>query len=197
MLNHYKQGDLYRKLWADMTPRCIIVQWPYMKVEVFRINGTRLLFNNFYRLTKNFEAQHYTTLYEGNPPVTFTNGQEYVMLMALTNCVTYSPQILQHDDVTKWKHFSGYWPFVRGSHRWPVNSPHKGQWRRALMFSLICAWINGWVNNRKAGDLRRHRDHYDVTVMNASDKYPTVHHLVTSITITGYFNWIRIAVYIL
>ena len=47
----------------------------------------------------------------------------------------------------------------------PVNSPHKGQCRGALMFSLICVWINGWVNNREAGDLRRHRAHYDVTVM--------------------------------
>ena len=46
-----------------------------------------------------------------------------------------------------------------------VNSPHKGQWRRALIFSLICAWINGWVNNREAGDLRRHRANDDVTVM--------------------------------
>ena len=44
----------------------------------------------------------------------------------------------------------------------PVNSLHKGQWRGALMFSLICAWINDWVNNREAGDLRRHRGHYDV-----------------------------------
>ena len=44
-----------------------------------------------------------------------------------------------HDDVIKWNHFSRYWPFVRGIHRSPVNSPHKGQWRRALMFSLICA----------------------------------------------------------
>ena len=47
----------------------------------------------------------------------------------------------------------------------PVNSLHKGQWRGALMFSLICARINGWVNNRDAGDLRRHRTHYDVIVM--------------------------------
>ena len=70
-----------------------------------------------------------------------------------------------HDDVIKWKHFPRYWPFVRGIHRSPVNSPHKGQWRRALMFSLICAWINGWVNNGEAGDLRRHRAHYDVAVM--------------------------------
>ena len=46
------------------------------------------------------------------------------------------------------------------------NSPvRKGQWRGALMFSLSCARINGWVNNREAGDLRRHRAHYDVIVM--------------------------------
>ena len=36
------------------------------------------------------------------------------------------------------------------------------------MFSLICARINGWVNNREAGDLRRHRAHYDVNVMESS-----------------------------
>ena len=47
----------------------------------------------------------------------------------------------------------------------PVTSPHKGQWRVALMFSLICIWINDWVNNREAGDLRRYRTHYDVIVM--------------------------------
>ena len=41
----------------------------------------------------------------------------------------------------------------------------KGQWRGALMFSLICAWINDWVNNREAGHLRRYRTHYDVIVM--------------------------------
>ena len=46
----------------------------------------------------------------------------------------------------------------------PVNSPHKGQWREALMLSLICVWINDLENNREA-DLRRYRAHYDVTVM--------------------------------
>ena len=70
-----------------------------------------------------------------------------------------------HDDVIKWRHFPRYWPFVRGIHRSSVNSPHKGQWRGTLMFSLICAWINDWVNNGEAGDLRRYRAHYDVTVM--------------------------------
>ena len=62
-----------------------------------------------------------------------------------------------HDDVIKWKHFPRYWSFVRKIHRFSVNSPHKAQWRGALMFSLICVWINGGVNNREAGDLRRYR----------------------------------------
>ena len=47
----------------------------------------------------------------------------------------------------------------------PVNSPHKGQWRGALMLSLICNWINSWVNNREASDLRHHHAHYEVIVM--------------------------------
>ena len=71
---------------------------------------------------------------------------------------------VSHDEVIKWKHFPRYWPFVRGIHRSPVNFPHKYQWRGALMLSLICAWINSWVNNRGAGDLS-HRAHYDVIVM--------------------------------
>ena len=72
---------------------------------------------------------------------------------------------LCHNDVINWMHFPRYWPFVRGIHRWPVNSPHKCQWREVLMFSLICVWINDWVNNRKAGDLGRHHAHYEVIVM--------------------------------
>ena len=71
----------------------------------------------------------------------------------------------EHDDVIKWRHFPRYSPFVRGIHRSPVNSPHKGQWRGSLMFSFICAWIYSWVNSREAGDLRRHRAHHDVIVM--------------------------------
>ena len=71
----------------------------------------------------------------------------------------------EHDDVIKWNNFPRNWPFVRGIHWSPVNSPHKGQWRGALVFSLICVWANGWVNNRDAGDLGRHGAHYDVTVL--------------------------------
>ena len=64
-----------------------------------------------------------------------------------------------HDDVNKWKHFPPYWPFVRGIHRSKVSDAE------LLMFSLIRVWINGWVNNREADDLRRYRAHYDVIVM--------------------------------
>ena len=98
--------------------------------------------------------------------------------MAYIHCIWSRPQWVKvlkiskttkvldnHDDVIKWKHFPRYWLFLRGIHWSPVNSPHKGQWRGALMLSLICAWINRWVNNREAGDLRRHRAHCDVIVM--------------------------------
>ena len=54
---------------------------------------------------------------------------------------------------------------VRGIHRSPVVSLNKGQWRGALMFSLIYAWTSGCANNRDADDLTRHHPHYDVTVM--------------------------------
>ena len=88
------------------------------------------------------------------------------------------PEITCHDDVLKWKHFPHYWPFARWRYQKETfstllaicagNSPvpgHKGQWRGALMFSLFCVWINGWVNNGEAGDLRRYLAHYDVTVV--------------------------------
>ena len=53
-----------------------------------------------------------------------------------------------------------------GNHRLSMpDSPHKGQSRVALVFSLICAWTNDWPNNPDAGHLRRHRAHHDLTVM--------------------------------
>ena len=51
------------------------------------------------------------------------------------------------------------------------NSPVPGEFptqrpvTRAVIFSLIYVWINGWVKNGEAGDLGRFRAHYDVTVM--------------------------------
>ena len=61
--------------------------------------------------------------------------------------------------------FSALLAICEGNTTVTSGSPHKGQWRGALMFSLICAWTNGWANHRDAGDLRRHRAHYNVAVM--------------------------------
>ena len=90
--------------------------------------------------------------------------------MVILQCHAYSMMTNTHDDVNKWKHFLRCWPFVRGFHWSPVNSPHRDHWCRALLFSLICAWLHGWVNNREAGDLRRHNAHYDVIVISMVDQ---------------------------
>ena len=103
---------------------------------------------------------------------------------------SFNPQskycLIKHDDdVIKWNQFPRYWPFV------PVNSPHKGQWRGALMFSLVFPSTNSWVNNRDADDLRRHDTHYDVIVMDIWDDASS--HINDPITVTsnerrGYSN---------
>ena len=81
-----------------------------------------------------------------------------------------------------WRHrmetFSASLAFARGIHRSPVNSPRKGQWRGVLMFSLICAWIDVWVNNREVGDVRRHWAHYDVIVMIFAEHGSNLFHLL-------------------
>ena len=86
-------------------------------------------------------------------PIKFQTGWEHYYEI----CSFKSP----YQDIIKWKHFPRYWPFVQGIHRPPVNPPHKGHWRGALMFSLIFAELN----TREAGDLRRYRAHCDFIVM--------------------------------
>ena len=69
--------------------------------------------------------------------------------------------------ISWWRHqmqiFSVLLVVCAGNSPVTVNSPHKGQWHGASMFSLICHWTDGWVNNRGAGDLRRHSAHYGVS----------------------------------
>ena len=98
--------------------------------------------------------------------------EKYLVLRQnVIKIITSSRHYRYYNKVITWwhhqlePHFPRYWPFLQGIHRSPVNFTHKGQWRGALMFSLICAWINNWVVNREADDLRRHRGHYDVNVM--------------------------------
>ena len=78
-----------------------------------------------------------------------------------------------HDDVIKWKHFPRYWPFVWEftRHRW---IPHTKASDAELWYFLWSAWINGWVNNDEAGDLGRHRSHYDVRNANVTGKLQTL-----------------------
>ena len=81
-------------------------------------------------------------------------------------------------------------------YRWPMDSPHEAQWRGALMFSLICTRINGWVNNRDAGDMRRHRAYYDVIVISLF--HCTVHQTIIYLRDVFYIRWriyVALAIY--
>ena len=75
-------------------------------------------------------------------------------------------------EFTWWRHqmetFSALLAICAGNSPFTGEFPSQSQWRGALTFYLICAWTSGWVNNREAGDLRRHRAYYDVTIMNLS-----------------------------
>ena len=68
-----------------------------------------------------------------------------------------------------WRHqmeaFSALLALYQGNSLVTGEFPSQRPVTRSLMFSLICSWTNGWVNNRDAGDLRRHHTHYDVVVM--------------------------------
>ena len=68
-----------------------------------------------------------------------------------------------------WRHqmetFSALLGLCAGNSSVTSEFPSPRPVTRGLMFSLICVQINGWVNNCKAGDLRRHRAHHDVAVM--------------------------------
>ena len=57
-----------------------------------------------------------------------------------------------------------------------------------LMFSLICAWANGWANNRDAGNLRSHGAHYDVTVMAMGDYWTNSLHFIIFPVFKNYQN---------
>ena len=102
----------------------------------------------------------------------------FVEVSRITNITNSRKHFYWKPYRTWWRHqmetFSALLVFVRGFQRLPVDSAHKGQWRGALLFSLICTWTNGWANNRDAGDLRRHCVNYDINVMNLFTYYALV-----------------------
>ena len=101
-------------------------------------------------------------------PISNHNKTHHIMQVMCMIHVLGMAQLLEHVN-TWWRQqletFSALLALCEGNHRSPVVSSHKGQSRGGLMFNFICAWTNGWANNRDAGDSKRHRVHYDVTVM--------------------------------
>ena len=90
--------------------------------------------------------------------------------------------------------FSALLALCAGNSPVTAEFPHEGHWRGVLMFSFMCAWINGWVNKRESGDLRRHRAQYDVTEMFTSD-FANIHRLAISGICVGsgiYFLFVQI-----
>ena len=70
---------------------------------------------------------------------------------------------------TWWRHqmetYSASLAICSGKSPLPGEFPAQRPVTQSFDFSLVCVRINGWVNNRETGDLRRHRAHYDVIVM--------------------------------
>ena len=94
-----------------------------------------------------------------HPCANFMGGQHRVLKLGRECEITGN-----HDDVIKWKHFPRYWPFVLGIHRSTVKSPQRPVTRSFDV--LFDVRLNKQLSNtREAGDLRRHRAHYDVSVM--------------------------------
>ena len=98
--------------------------------------------------------------------------------------------LLLHDDVIKWKYFPCYWPFVWEIHRSLVNSPHKGQWRGALMFSLI--WKNKRLSKQSTGGWFEKLSHSSWRQCNAN----TVIVKVISLVIICHKMWILLGFWI-
>ena len=114
---------------------------------------------------KNSPNSWYWLVHEHTIGYQYLHLNIVVILFAITEyllCVQCHISIwvnfLFHDDAIKRS-------IVQVTGLCPVNYTHKGQWLGASMFTFFCAWTNGWGNNRDAGDLRRHRAHYDGTVM--------------------------------
>ena len=72
-------------------------------------------------------------------------------------------------NMTWWRHqmktFSALLALCAGNAPVTGEFPEQRPVTRFLCFLWFAHWINGLINNREAGDLRRHRPHYDVILM--------------------------------
>ena len=100
------------------------------------------LYYQYDRPIRRFSLSHQAILMVSTNPICCYTGAPTLVVWWYTTRMTTIPSImapmaygeLRHDDVIKWKQFTRYWHFVRGIQRPPVNSPHKGQWRGAVVF---------------------------------------------------------------
>ena len=91
-------------------------------------------------------------------------------------CVRNSKLIVSAP-VTRWRHqmetFSALLAICAGNSPVTGEFPAQRSVTRSFDVFFTCAWTNGWINNQDAGNLRRHRTHYYVTVMiNAFGQHP-------------------------
>ena len=94
----------------------------------------------------------------------------------LPNLVRWTmPCITRHDDVMTWEGFPHYWPFSWWRHQMETISASLAICAGNSWFALICARINGWANNREAGDLRRRCTNYDAIVKCKGNPMVTSH----------------------
>ena len=98
------------------------------------------------------------------------NGNIFRVTGPITSLTVVYSTVYSDADQRKHQSFASL-AFVWGIHRSRWTPHTKASDAEFLMFSLICVWMNGWVNNREAGDLRCHRGHYDVNVMNSGQRY--------------------------
>ena len=112
----------------------------FMEPQLFLHNSIITICNSFcgsHTIHMSKYTQCFTRSGFGNPKLTIDIVFVKITFEMLIVWGQHHPYF--HDGVIKWTHFPRYWPFVREIHRSPLNSPHKGQWRGASMFSLICA----------------------------------------------------------
>ena len=129
------------------------------------------------QIKENIKAPHHWPLCEefsanefGKVDIGEATSKQWYNFMSITICAYGLVYCCLFQCITMMTSSNGnifpcHWPFVMRIRRSPVDSPHKGKWCGALMFSLICAWTNSLANNRYTGDLWRYRAHYDITVM--------------------------------
>ena len=129
---------------------CFVVLWFVLIVIPLKKTGRK--FDNIV-----FTGGTVTCHYDHLPPVK-TELSNWLFLFSLfTTCRWFAWWLHQMET------FSALLALCAGNS--PVPGQWRGQWRGALMFYLICARINGWVNNCEAGDLRRRRAHCGVILM--------------------------------